>query len=72
MIRLDRKKHTVPPKRGKYPWDQMKKGSSFFVAVEDFREECSLRAGASIQAKKRNWKITVRKTDGGVRVWRLK
>lgn len=62
-------------KRGKYKWEQMKPGDSFFAVVKPE----SLRNIANQYGKRNNMKFIVRKAieevDGqrieGARVWRL-
>lgn len=53
----------------KYPWSKMVPGDSFFVP----QIKVSSIIGSAWRASKRhNAKFTVRKVDGGVRVWREK
>lgn len=48
----------------KYPWERMEVGDSFFVPG---RPRCGLAVPKSVAGRK----FTRRKTDGGMRVWRI-
>jgi len=75
MITID-KGVPVPPLRtrvSKYPWPSMAVGDSFFVEAtpEEMKSRAaSLSRGATAAGKKLGTQFTVRKMDGGVRVWR--
>ena len=60
------------PKRryrpSKYPWEQMAVDESFMVADGNLR---SLRATAYAAGKRLQMKFIARKTDEGVRIWRV-
>jgi hypothetical protein len=63
----------VPPRRGKfkYPLGQMKIGDSFFVKQEDSNNG-QIRFASSYFAKRnKGYLFTVRKVEGGFRVWRI-
>lgn len=51
-----------------YPYEQMDVGDSFFVEGGTLNRMCyrNRRAG-----EKLGWRFTVRKVEGGVRVWRV-
>lgn len=53
--------------QAKYPWSEMAVGDSFFVP--SMTE--SARGGLTSIAKSRGIKISTRKMDGGIRVWRV-
>jgi hypothetical protein len=75
MITID-KGIPVPTMRirpSKYPWADMDVGDSFLVeatAEEMKARSASISRGATAAAKQLGRKFTVRKVDGGVRVWR--
>lgn len=68
----------IPPKSrnerdSKYPLRQMAAGDSFLIAIPDGApKEQYARAQQSVQSYASRWKVkvTTRKVDGGVRVWR--
>lgn len=76
MITID-KGIPVPALRtrvSKYPWPSMAVGDSFFVeaTAEEMKARlASISRGATAAAKKLGVQFTVRKVDGGVRVWRV-
>lgn len=69
----------IPPeyrrtRESKYPLKKMAKGDSFLIPVPaDAPKESYARAQQSVQSYASRWKIkvTTRKIDGGVRVWRI-
>ena len=67
MITID-KGVPLQTQRQKYPFAQMAIGDSFFVAGSTTRR---LSAAVSYWDKHHGTKCTVRKVDGGVRVWRI-
>jgi hypothetical protein len=76
MITID-KGIPVPPLRmrhSKYPWAEMVVGDSFFIeaAAADLKARAAnLSRGATSAGKQLGRRFTVRKADGGVRVWRI-
>lgn len=50
----------------RYPFAQMKVGDSFFIKSKDYRDSRTLYTGA----RRHKIKITCRKENGGIRVWR--
>ena len=76
MITID-KGVPVPPLRtrvSKYPWPSMAVGDSFFIEAtpEGMKaRSASLSRGATAAGKKLGTQFTVRKVEGGVRVWRV-
>ena len=67
MITID-KGVPLQTNRQKYPFAQMAIGDSFFVADIS---SLKLSSAASYWDKRHGTKFTVRKVDGGVRVWRI-
>lgn len=53
--------------RGKYPWEAMQIGDSFFAAVSPN----ALRTTAQYHARKTGRKFVVRKEGDGARAWRI-
>ena len=53
----------------KYPWKQMKVGSSFFVAARKISSINQARMNAEAAT---GFKFTCRTVDGGTRVWRIR
>ena len=77
-IRKDRP-YQAPKKHGnfKYPWDRMDIGDSFFVPSADDDVERIVRnlSAAGIKySKRRSGQLifSVRRTDGGATVWRIR
>jgi uncharacterized protein (DUF2249 family) len=59
----------IPSTRGKYPWGEMEVGDSIFIEGAKTSSRIStLTHSYGLSNKK---KFTVRKVDGGVRVWRI-
>lgn len=69
-------KNVPIPKQRKYPFPAMKAGDSFFIPASSNEELDKVRRRVSVVAtmhnKKTNKKFTLRKVEGGVRVWRVK
>lgn len=71
-IPMERKKHVF----ARFPFDKMKIGDSFFVPKEDQNPE---GVGASIYSAANSYnrfhgtkiRVSTRKQEGGVRVWRI-
>ena len=60
------------PSRRKYDWDNMTLGvDSFFIACADAREILSKRQSLYSSAIKAGVKVSTRRVDGGLRVWRV-
>jgi len=57
--------------KSKYPFGEMSIGDSFFVSDYDSITHGRLRSAAQSYGKKNSMKFTVRKVDGGIRVWRI-
>lgn len=62
-----------------FPWKYMEIGDSFFVPLEQLPVDIGSFRVAAHRYKRRypeimdkNFKITIRRVDGGVRVWRIK
>lgn len=53
---------------GKFPFYKMEIGDSFSVGFDD---RLSLRSMASSYGRKNGKKFTTRKSDDGIRVWRI-
>ena len=67
------KKIPLPPAsyRGKYPFEIMKIGESFFIAEGDPRT-MRVRSAASVFTRRhRDYIFVVRAVEGGVRIWRV-
>jgi hypothetical protein len=58
----------LPKKAGKYPWRTMEVGDSFFVANVGHKD---FATNASQARKRTGFKFTLRKVEGGVRIWRI-
>lgn len=56
-------------RNAKYPFADMKPGDSFLST--DPAKEAATRRAASVWADRNNAKMTCRKVDGGLRVWRV-
>lgn len=56
-------------KSTKYPFRKLKIGESFVVSPD---KEMSVRSSANYYSKNFGSKFTARKTDEGIRVWRIK
>lgn len=74
MIKVEKKikvpkKHGGGPK-GKYPWNELKVGDSFFIPNSVSSPYSSLYSYNTNKAKI-PIKITTRKENGGLRVWRI-
>ena len=52
----------IPPKRGRYPWNNMEVGDSFF-AIE--------RVAASWASRRHGRRFSMRREGDGWRVWRI-
>lgn len=52
----------------KYPYEDMEVGDSFYVEGGTLNKLCYQNRKAGIAL---GWKFTVRKVEGGVRVWRV-
>ena len=66
MIKIDT---NIPvPTVGKYPWDQLEVGHSFFVQTANFN---TLRSGCYSAGKRLSRRFKAGRVEGGVRVWRL-
>lgn len=68
MIPIDKNMPIPPRAQRKYPWGEMEIGDSFFVKgrnVKDFHAQIYM-AGRRFKRK-----FALRKTDEGIRVWRI-
>ena len=77
MIKID-KNIPIPPTNRKcgaykYPFAEMKVGDSFFTKATTIQQVAQLRSGFNVIVKKigGNYKITTKKIEGGLRVWRV-
>lgn len=64
----------IPKKsyQNRYPFDKMKIGDSFFIAVKKESEIHSIRTSAYLYSyRHENFRITTRTTKSGVRIWRV-
>ena len=72
MIKID--KGVPVPKRSdaniKLPWDQMKIGDSFLIPAGI--QQPRIGSMISKASKRLGWKFIQRKTEEGIRVWRVK
>lgn len=59
------------PSRQRYPHPKLNVGESFFVPVKDNRTEPRVRSAVCMYGLKHDRMFTVKKVDGGVRVWRI-
>ena len=67
-IKID-KDVPIPSKSGKYPWDNMEVGDSFYIDVQ------VQKVGGRITHVRKKWpdrKWVTRKEGVGTRVWRVK
>ena len=62
---IPRKEHS------KYPFKDMKINDSFFISDKDITRIKLQSAVAYYSLKHLEWKSTVRKVEGGYRVWRI-
>lgn len=58
----------MPGGSGKYPWDEMRVGDSFFVPGKSVSAMGAVAGGRSAR---HGGKYACRTVDGGVRVWRV-
>lgn len=57
-------------RRTRWPWASMKVGDSFLV--QDIGDRGSIASAASYYGKRHpGFKVTIRKVEGGLRVWRI-
>jgi len=77
MIKID-KNIPIPekqPKASKYPFLGMKKGDSFFIEMDNQSQLQYNRLTSSIRTSKKrmgqDYRITLRKVEGGIRCWRM-
>jgi len=65
-IKIDKGVPLPPPHRSHriYPWNEMAVGDSFFIPD-------TKNYSAAYQAKKLGFKVTTRRENGGVRIWRI-
>ena len=54
--------------QSKYPWRDLEVGQSFLVPDGVFR---TMQAGASLAGRRLSKTFRARKTDDGIRIWRL-
>ena len=57
---------------GKYPWREMKIGDSFFIPYADTNYSQVNSAPSYFSRRNPEYKFTVRKVEGGYRIWRIK
>lgn len=60
----------LPP--NKYPFKDMNVGDSFFVDANIDKPMTSIYGNAYMFGKKHKMKFSLRRMNGGVRVWRIK
>jgi len=65
----------IPPRhrhRLKYPFRDMAVGDSVLIPldVNSKEDETRVRGAANVFRRRTGWKLTVRKSEGGFRVWR--
>jgi hypothetical protein len=67
-------KHKPPaPRTSKYPLAKMKVGDSFFVPWRGRnQDDNTMRASISRSGHRMGKKFSIRRVDGGCRVWRIK
>lgn len=67
---------TSTGRKRKWPWFDMKKGDSFLMYTEYTVRNLQNASAQGIMFSKTNkkgkWKFSVRKTEEGIRVWRIK
>lgn len=79
MVKIEKgieipKKNTGSGRKYKFPWNKMEVGDSFFVKG-DAKIQGRTCFQSAYRYKKRNspeFGVSVRKVDGGIRVWRIK
>ena len=56
----------------KYPWSKMAPGDSFLVSCKPGDNKSgAVRSAANVYGTRHQMKFSIRKVDGGVRVWRI-
>ena len=74
MVEIDRGMPLPKKRHPKYPWSEMKIGDSFFVEsrpdISDQRLQQKIAECVWGRKKAHGGNFTVRRVDGGVRVWR--
>ena len=58
-------------KASRYPWRDMEIGDSFFVSDEETTQRRIGSAPAYFSIRNPEYKFSVRKVEGGYRVWRI-
>lgn len=73
MIAIEKGLEIPPLTTKKYPWGEMDIGDSFFVPMGENEEKTKnmIRCAAGAFGRRKNMKFSVRKMDGGFRVWRI-
>ncbi len=73
MITVEKGRPIPPLTTKKYPWSDMEVGDSFWVPMGENEEKTKnmVRCAATAFGRRRNMKFSVRKNDGGFRVWRI-
>ena len=70
----------IPPSRqhldkSKYPWATMNVGDSFLFSINTDRltqQKGNTAARSYVRFKKLDWKFETRKTESGIRIWRVR
>jgi hypothetical protein len=62
---------TVPTNRSKYPFGDMEPGDSILFGLGKQAQSCRVAALRFTRVHQPKWVFTLRKVDGGWRLWRI-
>ena len=73
-ITVDKNRPIPPLTNRRYPFGQMEVGDSFWLPIGQNEEQTknNIRCAASAYGRRKNMRFSVRKSEGGLRVWRVK
>ena len=63
--------YPLRPSYGKYPFDEMEAGDSFFILTGGVKPPAAYSA-ASCYGRRHDMKFSCRKVEDGYRIWRIK
>jgi hypothetical protein len=61
----------LPTNRSKYPFGDMEEGDSILFGIRKQAESCRVAALRFTRVHQPKWVFTLRKVDGGWRLWRI-
>ena len=70
MVRIDQG-IALPINRSKYPFGEMEAGDSILFGVRKQAESCRVAALRFTRVHQPEWVFSLRKVDGGWRLWRI-